>query len=68
MSNVFSQKTGFDISCILSPNETIFMKYQNLFSGSIKKNISKCRLLKFLPSIVSADEDPCGTARMSRLI
>ena len=32
-----SQKTGFDISCKLSPMETICMKYQSLFSG---KNIN----------------------------
>ena len=38
----FSQKTGFDISCQLSPVETIGMKCQNLFSGKNekKKNIS----------------------------
>ena len=29
----FSQKTGSDISCKLSPLETICMKCQNLFSG-----------------------------------
>ena len=28
----FSQKTGFDIPCKLSPMETICMKCQNLFS------------------------------------
>ena len=33
----FSQKTGFDISCKLSPLETISMKRQILFSG---KNIT----------------------------
>ena len=29
----FTQKTGFDISCKLSPKETICMKCQILFSG-----------------------------------
>ena len=29
----FSQKTGFDISCKLSPQETICMKCQILFPG-----------------------------------
>ena len=29
------------------------MKYQTLFSGKNKKNISKCCLLKFLPSMLS---------------
>ena len=36
----FSQKTGFDISCKLSPKETICMKCQILFSGKNKKNIN----------------------------
>ena len=51
----FSQKTGFDISCKLSPKETICMKCQTLFSGENKKNISKCRLLKFVPSMLSIE-------------
>ena len=36
----FSQKTGFDISCILSPMETICMKCQILMSGNNKKNVT----------------------------
>ena len=35
----FSQKTGFDISCKLSPMETVCMKCQILFSGKNKKKI-----------------------------
>ena len=35
----FFQKTGFDISCKLSPEETICMKCQILFTGKNKKNI-----------------------------
>ena len=35
----FFQKTEFDISCKLSPLETICMKCQILFSGKNKKNI-----------------------------
>ena len=50
---LLSQKTGFDISCKLSPKETICMKCQILFSGKNKKNISKCRLLKILPRVLS---------------
>ena len=50
---LFFPKTGFDISCKLSPMETICMKCQNLFSGKNKKNISKCRLLKILPRVLS---------------
>ena len=43
----FSQKIKYDISCKLSPKETICMKCQILFSGKNKKNISKCCMLKF---------------------
>ena len=35
----FSQKTGFDITCKLSPMETICMKCQILFSGKNKKPV-----------------------------
>ena len=42
------QKTGFDISSKLSPEETVCMNSQNLFSGKNNKNILKC-LLKFYP-------------------
>ena len=51
----FSWKIGCDTSCKLSPQETICMKCQILFSRKDKKNISKCRLLKFLPSIQSVN-------------
>ena len=50
------QIIGFDISCKLSPSEAICMKCQIQFSGENKKNvlnISKCRLLKILPSMLS---------------
>ena len=33
----FSKRKGFDISCKLSPVETVCMKFQNLFSGKYKK-------------------------------
>ena len=36
------QKTGFDISCKLSPLETICMKCQILFSGKNKKKFVVC--------------------------
>ena len=36
---LFSQKTGFDISCKLSPKETICMKCQNPVFWKNKKNI-----------------------------
>ena len=32
------------------------MKCQNLFSGKNKKNISKCRLLKILPRVLSVKQ------------
>ena len=42
--------------------ETICMKCQNMFSGkNNKKNISKCRLLKFLPRVLSAYFSSCYT-------
>ena len=43
----FSQKTRLDISCKLSPMETICMKCQILFSEKNKKNISICLLKIF---------------------
>ena len=36
----FSQKTGFEISCKLSPLETICMNCQILFPQKNKKNIN----------------------------
>ena len=48
-----AQKTGFDISCKLSPWKTVCMKYQNPISGKNKKNISMCCLLKILPRVLS---------------
>ena len=36
----FSEKTGFDISCKLSPIETFCMKCPILFSGKNKKTIN----------------------------
>ena len=49
----FFQKTGFDILCKLSSLETICSKFQNLFSGKNKKNISICHLPKILPRVLS---------------
>ena len=47
---LFSQKTGFDISCKLSPLETICMKCQILFSGKNKNNMLSA---DFLPRMLS---------------
>ena len=49
----FSPKTGFDISCKLSPVETICMKFQILFFCKNKNNISKYCHLKVLPRMLS---------------
>ena len=43
------QKTGFDISCKLSPKETVCLKYQTLFS---KKNIIKLLSVEFAMRMV----------------
>ena len=43
----FHKKIGFDISCELSPMETICMKCQSIFSEKSKKTISTCCLLEF---------------------
>ena len=43
----FSQKIGYDISCELSPQEAIRMKYQSLFSGEKDEKYHKydvCRI------------------------
>ena len=42
---------GFDLSCKLSPLETICMNGQSLFSVKNKINVSKWHLLNVLPSI-----------------
>ena len=46
-----TKKTGFDISC----NGDNLHKKQILFSWKNKKNISKCRLLKILPGVLSVN-------------
>ena len=53
----FSQKARFDISYKLSPSplETICRKCQILFPGKNKKDISKCRLLKNSPGVLSVN-------------
>ena len=38
----FFQETGFDISCKLSPEETICMKYQNLFFWEKEEKYYQC--------------------------
>ena len=51
----FSQLIGFDISCKLSPEETICMKCQNLFSQKNNKNIINMSSTEFAHSIVSVE-------------
>ena len=48
--SVFPQKTGFDISCKLSPRETIGMKSQILFSVKKLENYFKMIAAYFLPA------------------
>ena len=51
--SIFSEKTGFEISCKLSLMEIICMKCQILFTEKIKKkNISICCVLKSLPRML----------------
>ena len=46
---LISPKKGFDISCKLSPRgDNLHELSKPVFLGKIKKNISKCRLLKIL--------------------
>ena len=52
MVSYFPQKTGFDISCKLSPN--LHEMYKPVFREN-KKDNSKCRLLIFLPCIPSVN-------------
>ena len=44
------------------------MKCQILFSGKNKKNISKCRLLKILPRVLSVKADSVKTYQQDYLI
>ena len=59
----FTQKTGFDISCKLSPAETICMTYESLFSGkNTVKPVLKTTCIKQSPllTLVLLNPDmPC---------
>ena len=48
---IFFKKTGFDISCKLSPVETICMNCQICFLEKVR-NILECCLLKILPRVL----------------
>ena len=48
----FPQKTDFDISCKLSPMETVCMKCQSLFSGGKKENIIFLSSAEFAKRVV----------------
>ena len=50
---IFPRKQDMTFHAKLFPLETICMKRQILFPGKGKKNISKCRLLKILPRVLS---------------
>ena len=53
----FSQKTGFDTSCKLSPQEIVYMKCHILISVKNKKNIINLSSAEFAHSTVSAKCD-----------
>ena len=61
----FPQKTGSDITCRLSPMETICIKYQKTvkFSGKNKKNISINHLLTFLPRVHEGLNQPAQSVQ-----
>ena len=46
---LFAQKIGFDILCKLSPEETICIKHQSLFSGKIRIVLQNVICWKFYP-------------------
>ena len=48
----FSQKTGFDISCKLSPKGTICMKCQSQISGKNKKNIINFSSAEYVQKVI----------------
>ena len=52
----FSLKSGFDISCKLSPMETICMKCQILFSGKNKKNVINLSSVELAKTVVKVKE------------
>ena len=54
-SILFFQKTGFDISCKLSPLETICMECQILFAGKNKKNIINFLFANFAQRAVKVE-------------
>ena len=53
--DIFSQAIEFDVSCKLSPQETICMKCQSLFSGGKSKKIFQSVVCWFLPSMLSVN-------------
>ena len=59
----FPQKTGFDISCKLSPMETICIKCQIMFSGKNKKNVIILSSAELAQRVVKVKQ--LVTARMS---
>ena len=49
----FSQKIEYDISCKLSPKETICMKYKIIFSGKNKNHTINVLSAEFAQSMLS---------------
>ena len=66
--SVFEEYGAFnDVDIKVSPKEMICMNCQILFSRKNIKNISKCCLLKFLPSMLSIKMHRSTSARASLL-
>ena len=51
---LFSQKSGFNISCKLSPLETVCLKYQILFSVKNKKNVTNLSSAELAQRVIKA--------------
>ena len=54
--NIFSQETGLDISCLLSPIETVYMKCQILSAGKTKKVSSNRLSAEIVQRVVRYEE------------
>ena len=55
----FPQKTGFDISCKLSPLETICMECQILFPWKNKKNVNNLSSAELAKCVVKVNWTRC---------
>ena len=65
LSFFFSQKIGFDIyaQCLVRRQFASYVK--SCFLWKIIRNISKCRLLQFLPSILCLNNNLCSNTEIA---